>query len=327
MTIHDRRLLSLTATVLGILAAMCGAWAQTYPSRPVTMIVPYPPGGPTDAAGRIMAERMRVSLGQPVIIENVAGANGSIGTGKVARASGDGYTFGLGPWNTHVSNVALYALPYDVSNDFEPVALFVRYALLLAAKKTIAANDLSELIVWLKANKASLGSAGVGSVGHVSSFLLQKMTGATLQHVPYRGSAPAMQDLVAGQVDVMIDAPVVVLPQVGAHSIKAFAVAAKSRLSVAPEIPTVDEAGLPGFYVSNWFGFWVPKGTPKSVIGRLNGAVVDTLADAAVVQRLGDVGFEIFPREQQTPEALAALHKAELGKWLPIIRAANIKGE
>ena len=290
------------------------AHAQAYPTRQVKLIVPYPPGGPTDSAGRVMAERMRVSLGQPVIIENVAGANGSIGIGRLALAAPDGYTFGLGPWNTHVSNAALYTLPYDVRDDFEPVASFVTYTFIVAAKKALPVGNLKEFIAWLKANpnKASLGSAGVGSVGHVSSALFQKMSGTTFQHVPYRGSAPAMQDLVAGQVDMMIDAPVVVLPQVRAGNVKGLAVAAKNRLAIALDIPTVDEAGLPGFYLSNWFGFWVPRGTPKPVISVLNAAVVDTLADQPTVKRLADLGFEIFSREQQTPEALAALQKAEI---------------
>jgi tripartite-type tricarboxylate transporter receptor subunit TctC len=276
-----------------------------------------------------MAERMRVSLGQPVVVENVAGANGGIGTGRVARATGDGYTVGLGLWNTHVANATLYALPYDVVNDFEPVSLLVTTPWVIVANKAIVANDLKQLIAWLKANpdKASQGSAGVGSGGHLSGVLLQKMTGTRFQHVPYRGSAPALQDLVAGRVDMMIDAPALVLSQVRAGSIRAYAVAAKSRLSVAPDIPTVDEAGLPGFYFSNWFAFFAPKGTPKHIVAKLDAAVVDTLADPAVRSWLTDLGFEIVPREQQTPEALAALHKAEIEKWWPIIKAANIRGE
>jgi tripartite-type tricarboxylate transporter receptor subunit TctC len=236
---------------------------------------------------------------------------------------------GLGLWNTHVSNAALYTLPYDVVNDFEPVSLFVTTPYVILANKAIVANDLKELIAWLKANpdKASQGGAGVGTLGHVSGVLLQKMTGTRFQYVPYRGSAPAMQDLVAGQIDIMLDVAGGVLSQVRAGSVKAYAVAAKSRLSVAPDIPTVDEAGLPGFYFSNWFAFYAPKGTPKHIIAKLNGAVVDALADLAVRRRLADLGFEIVPREQQTPEALAALHKAEIEKWWPIIKAANIKAE
>jgi tripartite-type tricarboxylate transporter receptor subunit TctC len=276
-----------------------------------------------------MAERMQVSLAQPVVIENVAGANGSIGTGRVARAAPDGYTLSFGAAQTHVFNSALYTLAYDVLNDFEPVSLLVSFTLVIVAKKTMPAKDLNELIAWLKANpgKASLGSAGVGSSGHVAGVFFQNITGTRFQHVPYRGSAPAMQDLVAGQIDMMIDAPVVTLPQVRAGAIKAFAVATKNRLAAAPEIATAEEAGLSGFYVLNWFAFWVPKGTPKTVVARLNGAAVGALADPAVRQRLADLGFEIPPLEQQTPEALAAFHKAEIGKWLPIIKAANIKGE
>ena len=323
-----RTLISAVA-VCATVASVGSAPAQTYPTRPITLIVPYPAGGSTDPAGRIMAERMRVSLGQPVVVENIAGANGGIGTGRVARAASDGYIVGLGLWNTHVANAALYALPYDVVSDFEPVSLFVTTPYIIVANKAVLANDLKELIAWLKAtpDKASQGSAGVGSGGHLSGILLQKMTGTRFQHVPYRGSAPALQDLVAGQVDMMIDVPAVVLPQARAGSIKAYAAAAKSRLSVAPDIPTVDEAGLPGLYFSNWFAFYVPKGTPKEIIARLNAAVVDALADPAVRSRLTDLGFEIVPREQQTPEALAALHKAEIEKWWPIIKAANLKGE
>jgi tripartite-type tricarboxylate transporter receptor subunit TctC len=293
------------------------------------MIVPFPAGGGGDVVGRVLAERMRASLGRPVIVENVSGANGSIGTGWVARATGDGYTVGLALWNTHVANAALYALPYDVVNDFEPVSLFVTYPFVIVANKAIAAKDLKDLIGWLKANpnNASQGSAGIGSGGHLSGVLLQKMTGARFQHVPYRGSAPALQDLVAGQVDIMIDAPAVVLSQVRAGSVKAYAVAAKSRLSVAPDIPTVDEAGLPGFYASGWFAFYAPKGTPKPIIAKLDAAVVDALADPAVRRKLTELGLEIAPREQQTPEALGALQKAEIEKWWPLIKEFGIKAE
>ena len=305
------------------------ATAQTYPTRPITMIVPFPPGGVTDPVGRILAERMQVSLAQPVVIENVAGANGSIGTGRVARAAPNGYTLSFGGWNTHVANGAVYTLPYDVLNDFEPVSLFASYALVIVAKKKMPANDLNELIAWLKANpgNASQGSAGIGSMGHCTGVFFQNITGTRFQHVPYRGSAPAMQDLVAGQIDMMIDAPVTTLPQVRAEAIKAYAVLAKSRLAAAPNIPTVDEAGLPGLYALNWFAFWAPKGTPKDVIGKLNDAVVGALADPSVRQRLTDIGFEIPTREQQTPEALAAFQKAEIEKWWPIIKAAGIKAE
>jgi tripartite-type tricarboxylate transporter receptor subunit TctC len=292
-------------------------------------VVPYPAGGPADAVARVLAERIRVFLGQPIIIENVSGANGSIGVGRVAHAAPDGYTLSLGLWNTHVSNGALYALQYDVLNDFEPVALLASFSSMIIASKTTPANDLKEFIAWLKANpgKASQGSAGVGSMGHIGGVYFQNIIGTRVQHVPYRGSAPAMQDLMAGQVDMMIDAPVVILPQLRAGTIKAYAVLAGSRLGQAPDVPTVDEAGLPGFYVSNWFGLWTPRATPKLVIGKLNEAAVSGLADPIARQKLAELGFEIPPRDRQTPEALGAFQRAEIDKWWPIIKAANIKSE
>jgi tripartite-type tricarboxylate transporter receptor subunit TctC len=316
-----------------VLAAAVGnvarAPAQSYPARPITMIVPLAAGGSIDTIGRIVAEKMQASLGQPVMIENVTGASGSIGVGRVARAAPDGYTLALGYLGTHVFNGAIYALSYDLLNDFEPVALLVSNPLLIVAKKAMPAKNLQELIAWLKANpgKASQATSGVGGSSHIAGIYFQKETGTRFQMVPYRGSAPMMQDLLAGQVDLMIDFPASSLPQVRAGTIKAYAVTAPSRLPAAPEIPTVDEAGLPGFYMSAWQGIWAPKGTPKNVIDKLNGAVVNALADPSVRQRLADLGQEIYPRAQQTPEALGALQRAETEKWLPIIKAAGIKAE
>jgi len=329
MKLPRRKFLHLAAAAAALPAVSRIAWAQGYPTRPITMVVPYAAGGPADSVGRILVERMRASLGQPVIIENVTGANGSIAVGRVARAAPDGYTLSLGLWNTHVSNGALYALQYDVLNDFEPVGLLASFSSMIVARKAMPANDLKEFIAWLKANpsKASQGSAGVGSMGHLGGVYFQSTTGTRIQHVPYRGSAPAMQDLVAGQVDMMVDAPVVILPQLRAGTIKAFAVLAKSRLAQAADVPTADEAGLPGFHISNWFGFWVPRGTSKDMIGKLNAAAVSGLADPTVRQKLAELGFETPPREQQTPEALGAFQRAEIDKWWPIIKAANIKGE
>jgi len=303
--------------------------AQTYPSRPITMVVPYPPGGSTDVIGRLLVERMRASLGQPIIIESVAGANGSIGVGRIARAAPDGYTLVLGQWNTLVANGALYALQYDLLNDFEPIALLTQSPLLVTAKKTMPAKDLKEFIAWLKANpnKATQGIPGAGSAAHVAGVFFQKETGTLFQFVPYRGGAPATQDLVAGHIDLTMGVATDALPHVLTGTIKAYAVTAKSRLAAAPGIPTVDEAGSPGFYLSQWYGLWAPKGTPNNVVGKLNSAVVEALADSAVRSRLFDLGQEIFPREQQTPEALHAFQKAEIQKWWPIIKAANIKGE
>ena len=318
------------AIVLALtLAGAMNADAQTYPTRPITMVVPFAAGGPTDTIARILGERLRQALGQTVIIENVTGAAGSIGVGRVARATPDGYTVGIGHWSTHVVNGAIYDLPYHVLNDFDPISLVAANPQLAVVKKSLPANSLSGLITWLKANpdKASQGTAGAGSASHVSGVYFQKETGTKFQFVPYRGTGPAMQDLVAGQIDLMFDQAANSLPQVRNGSIKAFAVTAKTRLPSALDIPTMDEAGMPGFYISVWHALWVPKGTPKDITTRLTAAVVEALADPAVRKRLEDLGQEIPARDQQTPEALYAYHKAEIEKWWPIIKSANIKGE
>src|SRR5450432_4045219 len=311
------------------LGAAATAQAQTYPARPITMIVPYAAGGPTDVIGRIVAEHMRTSLGQPIIIDNVSGASGSIGTGRLAHAASDGYTFGVGSWPTHVVNGAVYSLQYDLINDFEPIALITEGPLLIVAKKALPAKDLKELIGWLKANpdKASQGTVGAGSSGHVAGIFFQKQTGTRFQFVPYRGLGPAMQDLLSGQIDIMIDNPASSLPQIRAGTINAFAVTAKTRVAADPNIPTVDETGLPGLYVSVWYALFAPKGTPKNIITKLNAAAMDALADSTVRRRLADLAQEIPPYDQQTPQALGAYQKAEIDKWWPIIKAANIKGE
>src|SRR6195256_3659948 len=311
------------------LAGVAGANAQGYPSRPITMVVPYAAGGPTDTIARIMAEKMRGPLGQTIIVENTTGAAGTLGVGRVARAAPDGYTIGIGHWGTHVVNGAIYELQYHVLNDFEPVSLIATNLQLIVAKKTVPAKTLQELIAWLKANAATAtqGTAGHGSGSHVSGVYLQAITGTRFQFVPYRGAGPAMQDLVAGQIDIMIDQAANSIPQVRAGTIQAYAVTDKTRLAAAPDIPTVDEAGVPGLHISIWHALWMPKGTPKDIIARLNAAVMDTLADPVARQRLAELGQEIPSREQQSPQALAAYHRAEIEKWWPILKAANIKAE
>jgi tripartite-type tricarboxylate transporter receptor subunit TctC len=293
------------------------------------MIVPFPPGGPTDVVGRVVAEGMRASLGQPVIVENVGGASGSLGTGQVARATPDGYTVGLANSVTHVINDAVYTLNYDVVTDFEPVSLLTTNAALIVAKKTMPANNLRELIAWLKVNpgKATAGTGGVGSASHEAGLYFENETGTRFQFVPYRGLGPAIQDLVSGQIDIMMSFPSNALAQVQAGTIKAYAVTSKTRLETAPEIPTVDEAGLPGFYYSSWTALFLPKGTPGSVVVRLNAAVKAALADPAVRRRLTKVGEDVVPPEQQTPTALAAFQKADIEKRWPIIKAAGIRAE
>ena len=322
-----KRLLSVALALLAV--SIANAEGQTYPSKPITFIVPFAAGGPMDTIARVLSDRLRGSLGQTVIIENVAGAGGTIGTGRVARASPDGYTAVVGNWGTFVVTGAMYSLQFDLLKDFEPVSLLPSEPLMITSKADFPAKDLKELIGWLKANpdKATAGASGIGGPSHLAGILFQQMTGTRFQIVPYRGAGPATQDLLAGQLDLMIVGSSMTLPAARAGRVRIYAVAAPTRSTVAPDIPSVDEAGLPGFYLSVWHGLWVPKGTPKEVVAKLNAAVGDALADPIVRERFASLGIDVPPREQQTPDALAALHKSEIGKWWPIIKAAGIKAE
>jgi tripartite-type tricarboxylate transporter receptor subunit TctC len=320
-------LIALTAMVVAGIGA--GARADVYPSRPVTVVVPWPAGGPSDGPARVLADGMRASLGQPVIVDNVSGASGSAGTGRVSRAAPDGYTLVHGNLSTHVINGAVFKLPYDVQKDFEPISLVAQQPFLIVGRKTLPAAHLAELIAWLKANPdtAVQGTGGPGGVPQILGVFLQRQTGTRFRFVPYRGTALAINDLVAGHIDLMIDAPNNTLPHVQAGTIKAYAVTASRRLAAAPEIPTADEAGLPQFQFSTWQAMFAPKGTPGSAVARLQAAVVGALADPEVRRRLADLTQEIFPPEHQTPQALAALHQVEIDRWWPLIKAAGIRAE
>lgn len=313
------------AAAVPILSRM--AWAQSYPARPITLIVPYAAGGPTDTIARIIGARMSQSLAQPVIIENLPGAAGTIAAARVARAAPDGYTLSIATWSSFVVSPVLYQLQYDVLRDFDPVAWLTETPLLLVARNTIPADDLKGLIAWLKNKSQPALQGAAGGTDQVAGFLFQQQTRTKLQVVNYRGLAPAMQDLVAGRIDLLFDQPSDALPQIQSGNIKGYAVTAKRRLTIAPNLPTVDEAGLPDFYITPWHSLWVPHGTPKEAIAKLNAASMDALADPSVRKRLADVGQEVVPREQQTPEALAVYYKAEIDKWWPIIKASGIKAE
>jgi tripartite-type tricarboxylate transporter receptor subunit TctC len=325
---HKRGLLQ-AALVVAALGNIAGAAAQTYPSRPITVIVPFPAGGGSDVIARIVTERMRMSLGQPVIIENATGASGSIGVGRVARATPDGYTLVSGHWGTHVVNGATLDLPYDLRTAFDPVAWMASGQQAIIARKSLPADDLKGLIAWLKdhPDQGLMGTSGIGAVGHIHGVNFQKVTGTRFRFVPYRGIAPTMQDLVAGQIDMMITSTTDVIPQARAGTIKALAVTNERRVAALPDVPTVDEAGLPGFYTQMWHALWAPAGAPKDAIARLNAAVVEALADPAVQKRLAAIDQDIPPPEKQTPEALGAHHMAEIEKWWPIIKAAGMKSQ
>jgi tripartite-type tricarboxylate transporter receptor subunit TctC len=310
-----------------LLASTAAVPAQDFPNRPVTVVVPFSAGGPTDALIRTLGESMHKSLGQSVLVENVTGAAGTIGVGRVAKATGDGYTLSFGHWSTHVINGAVYPLPFNLLTDLEPVALLTSYPMLIVSKNAVPAKDLKEFVAWVKANqdKASVGSIGAGSAAHVAGVYFENLAGVKLNYIPYRGAAPALKDLLAGNIDFMFDHLAHALPHVKDGKIRAYAITADKRVPSAPDVPTVDEAGLPKLHVSIWYGLWAPKGTPKPAIAKLNAAVKDALADPAVRAKLEMLGQVIPPPERQTPEALAAHQKAEIEKWWPIVKAANIR--
>jgi tripartite-type tricarboxylate transporter receptor subunit TctC len=311
------------ALSLAILAGITGARAQNFPTRPITLVVPFPPGGSTDAAARILAERMRAPLGQAVVIENIGGAGGSIGVGRVARAAPDGYTFDIGQWDTHVGSI-IYKLDYDLEKDFEPIGLVSNNPQLLVAKNDLPANTVGELVTWMKANPGKINFVNQNAAANVSGVLFENLTKQKVQFIPYRGAGPAMTDLISGTVDLLVVQGAVALPQIRAGKIKALANLSAQRSASMADIPTADETGVPGLYMSGWFGFWAPKGTPKDVIAKLNAATVEALADPAIQKRFSDLGLDVASREQQTPEGLAAFQKAEIAKWWPIIKEAGI---
>ncbi len=310
-------------------SAAAATRADSHRSHPITMIVPLAPGGSTDVLGRIMAQAMSARLGQPVIVENVAGAAGTIGVTRAERSPPDGYTVLWGMWGTNVANGAIYKLPFDLLNDFEPIALVATQPFLIDARKTMPANNLKELVAWLKANgdKTTMGTSGVGSPSHVAGVLMENMLGLHWQMVAYRSAGLATNDLLAGITDIQLDTPAVSLPHVKSGALKAYAVTSKNRIAIAPDIPTTDEAGMPGYYFYFWHAMWAPKGTPKEIVAKLNAAAVAALADPQTRKRLTDLAQEIYPRDQQTPGALYAFQKSEIEKWWPIIKAAGIKAE
>src|SRR4051812_20176280 len=306
-----------------------GAGAQTFPAKQVTIVVPFTAGGPTDTLGRILAERMSRTLGQTVIVDNTTGAAGTIGVTRVVRAAPDGYTIGIGHWSTHVVNPAIYPLAFDILSDLEPLASIATNPQLLVTRKDLPVNDLKALIDWAKANpdKVTAGTAGVGAASHIGGLYFEEKTGTKVRFIPYRGGGPALQDVVAGQIDIMFDQAANSIPQIQAGKIKAFAVTAKQRLKALPEVPTVDEAGLPGLYIAVWHGLWAPKGTPQEVTAKLCAAAFEALADPQVREKFAALGQEIPAPAQQTPASLRALHEAEIKLWWPLIKAAGIKIE
>jgi tripartite-type tricarboxylate transporter receptor subunit TctC len=329
MKLQRRRFLQLAAGAAATPALSRLAAADTYPSRPITIVCPFAAGGATDVLARVLSDPMSKALGQTIIVEDLAGAAGGIGVAKVVRSTADGYTLSIGTLTTHVLIGGLYKLDFDLLNDLTPIAELAYEPLLICVKNSLPVKNLQELIAWLKANpgKASAGIPGVGSTGNLAGISFQKATGTTFQFVPYRGDGPAVQDMMAGQIDLMIEPSSNFTAQVQAGTIRAIAVPAKTRLSSLPDVPTTDEAGLPGFYASIWFGLWAPKGTSRDIVAKLNAATVTALADANVKDKLNKLGQQIASRDLQTPDAFGAFQKSEAEKWWPIIKAADIKAE
>jgi tripartite-type tricarboxylate transporter receptor subunit TctC len=317
------------ATFIALLTAGSAAAADQFPSRPITMVVPFAAGGPSDAMARVLGERMKVSLGEAVLVENVTGAGGSIGVGRAVRSPPDGYTISFGHLGTHVCNGAIYRLGYDLVDDLEPVALLPSNPMIIVSKNAVPAKSLMELLAWLKSrpSPATAGTAGAGSGSHVAGLYFEKVAGIKLQYVPYRGTAPALNDLVAGQIDLIVDQTSNSINQVRAGTIRAYAITADQRIAQAPDIPTTDEAGLPGFHMTLWSGLWVPKRTPQEIVVRLNAAVVEALNDPAVRKQLEGLGLQLPAGDRLTPEALGTWQKAEIAKWWPMIKAADVKVE
>jgi tripartite-type tricarboxylate transporter receptor subunit TctC len=320
---------AILAAFVALISFGGNALADHFPSHPITIVVPFSAGGPSDAMARILAERMKTTLGEVLLIENVTGAGGSIGVGRAVRSPPDGYTISFGHLGTHVANGAIYKLGYDLVADLEPVVLLPSNPMLIVSKNAVPAKSLRELLAWLKARPtpATAGTAGAGSGSHIAGLYFENVSGVKLQYVPYRGTAPAMNDLVAGQIDLIVDQTSNSISQVRAGNIRAYAVTSDKRLESAPDVPTTDEAGLPGFHMTLWSGLWVPKGTPKEIVTKLNAAAVDALTDPAVRKQLENLGLQMPPKDQLAPEALGAWQKAEIAKWWPVLKAANVKVE
>jgi tripartite-type tricarboxylate transporter receptor subunit TctC len=312
------------AVALSAFAALAGA--QGFPSRPVTLVVPFPPGGSTDTTARILAERMRGPLGQAVVVENVGGAGGTIAMSRIARSAPDGYTIDIGQWDTHVGAV-IYPINFDLQKDFDPIGMISVNPQLIIARKDFPASDLKGLVALMKASPGKITFVDQNASARVTGILMQQATATEVLFVPYRGAGPAMQDMLAQQVDLMVVQAAVTLPQARAGAVKILANLSPARSAVIPNVPTSAESGIPGLHASGWFGLFGPKGLPKEVVAKLNGAMVHALADPAVKTRLADLGLDMATREQQAPEGLAAFLKAETDKWWPIIRAAGIKVE